>query len=264
MRSGPEFTPLPAPQGLSISVVSSLTLLPQDRDGAPLLDEVDPELAVKLACVLVAGVTADLLRWLLYHGYAAHLVEVPHHSAEKRSFQPGNPLDLGCGPCLALTARGVELLLGIAFPSSARKPSWDRDRRELRFGSVVVKRFTQPAGVQETILTSFEEEGWSERIDDPLRPCPEQDAPSRLRSAVNNLNRGLPRSVFRFGVCGSGTAVYWRETGPVGGREGGASGERVLEKARGCIEMPPFLTARPPIADAGSTAPAASTDAAPR
>ena len=194
--------------------------------------EIPPFLTVR-STPADAGSTAPatsasvIMSWLLHHGYATHLVETTHHSAEKRTFQPVEHLDLGRRSCLSLTARGAELLLSIVSPSSTHKPSWDQHRRELRFGSLVVKRFTQPAGVQETILASFEEEDWPEQIDDPLPPTPNQDAPSRLRSAVNNLNRGLPRSFLHFGVRGLGTAVSWRKTGLVEGQEGVASGERV-------------------------------------
>jgi len=50
------------------------------------------------------------------------------------------------------------------------KPRWDGDTRTLWFGDSVCKRYTRPAPSQEKILTSFQEEGWPNRIDDPLDP----------------------------------------------------------------------------------------------
>ncbi len=243
MRRNRECTPLPPLQDPPISAVPARALLSEARDGARRIDKHDSEFAVELDCLLAAGATPGALRWLVDHGYAEHLVETTTLSAEKRSFRTVRHLALGRRSCFVLTARGATLLLSVAIPSSTHKPSWDCDRRELRFGPLVVKRFTQPASVQETILASFEEEGWPEQIDDPLRPSPDQDAPSRLRSAVNNLNRGLHRSFFRFGVCGLGTAVCWRVTGLAGG---GASDERVLEGAGGRVEMPPVPPAPRP------------------
>jgi hypothetical protein len=239
MRCNVESTPLPPPQDLPIGVVSALALLSEARDSACRLDGYDPEFAVEMACLLAAGATPGALRWLLHHGYAEHLVETTTLSSTKRSFRTIQHLALGPRSCFVLTAQGAALLLSTVIPSSAHKPNWDRDRRELRFGPLVMKRFTQPASVQETILASFEEEGWPERIDDPLRPSPDQDAVCRLRSAVNNLNRGLHCPFFRFGICGLGTAIYWRVTGPTGAaRNGGASDERVLEEVSGRVEMP--------------------------
>jgi hypothetical protein len=49
-------------------------------------------------------------------------------------------------------------------------PVFDVERRELRVGDVVVKRFRQPTPDQETMLLAFEEAGWPVRIDGPLPP----------------------------------------------------------------------------------------------
>ena len=54
------------------------------------------------------------------------------------------------------------------------------------------------------ILDAFEEEGWPDRIDDPL---PGGRKPPRLRGAVATLNRGL--SAIKFRADGTGEGILW-------------------------------------------------------
>jgi len=72
-----------------------------------------------------------------------------------------------------------------------------------------VKQFKQPAPSQETILASFEEEGWPERIDDPLPQqlgvCEKQ----RLHQTIINLNRYQREELIRFFGDGTGNGVCW-------------------------------------------------------
>ena len=49
-------------------------------------------------------------------------------------------------------------------------PTWDYDRRELRYGGQLIKHFKWKAINQERVLMAFEEEGWPDCIDDPLPP----------------------------------------------------------------------------------------------
>jgi hypothetical protein len=198
------------PLELPAGAAATLALLSEAHENSCRLGKEETEFAVELPCLLAAGATPGAIRWLLCHGFVERLVETTALAARTRSFRPVRNLALGPRSCFILTAAGARLGLEKTVVPPNDKPIWDRDRGELRFGRVVVKRFTQPASSQEAILSAFEEEGWPERIDDPLSPSPDQDAPSRLRSAVNNLNRGRRPSPIRFGVCGRGTAVFWR------------------------------------------------------
>src|SRR5438128_1589714 len=45
-------------------------------------------------------------------------------------------------------------------PPRPQTPSYDASTRELRVGTIVLKRFHQPGGSQEWILLAFEEQGW--------------------------------------------------------------------------------------------------------
>jgi hypothetical protein len=89
-------------------------------------------------------------------------------------------------------------------------PVWDAEHHELSLDSVVVKRFRTPAPIQERILATFEEDGWPERIDDPLPHVQGQDSKRRLHNAINCLNRShLTRAIHFYGD-GTGTGILWR------------------------------------------------------
>jgi hypothetical protein len=95
-------------------------------------------------------------------------------------------------------------------------------------GDSLIKQFRQPAGNQETVLAAFEEEGWPERIDDPLSPNREIEPRKRLRDTVNALNGShKTKDLIVFEADGTGEGVLWelcvgkawgkRERGSVGG-----------------------------------------------
>jgi hypothetical protein len=91
-------------------------------------------------------------------------------------------------------------LAGSAAPI---KPRWDRNTRTLWFGNRAVKQYRQPAQGQETILSTFEEDGWPSRIDDPLDP-------GKLRDVLRNLRESLPGdSPLKFESDGKGQGVLW-------------------------------------------------------
>jgi hypothetical protein len=52
-----------------------------------------------------------------------------------------------------------------------RAPTWDRQRRELRLGTQVIRRVPRPNVARNVVmvLDAFEEAGWPPRIDDPLK-----------------------------------------------------------------------------------------------
>jgi hypothetical protein len=80
----------------------------------------------------------------------------------------------------------------------------------LSFGRFLVKRFRQPAPSQEVILTAFQEEEWSSRIDDPLPPQFQQCAHQRLLDTIKNLNRNQRHRLIRFEGDGTGRGVRWK------------------------------------------------------
>lgn len=90
------------------------------------------------------------------------------------------------------------------------KPVWNSARRELWFGDRLIKRFRQPSANQESVLAAFQEEGWPEKVDDPLPFLPDSAAKKRLRDTVHSLNaRHVTKDILRFEMDGTGQGVLW-------------------------------------------------------
>ncbi|MCI0462127.1 MAG: hypothetical protein L0Z62_34685 [Gemmataceae bacterium] len=122
-------------------------------------------------------------------------------------------------------------------------PAWDNQRRQLRFGSRVVKRFQRLAPNLELILAAFQELGWPERIDNPLGGSYKQGH-ERLRDAIKKLNRG--QDILRFHADGTGQGIRWEVGGdtdvttiaptshPGWGVDKGLKGGRMIPTGRCC------------------------------
>lgn len=76
------------------------------------------------------------------------------------------------------------------------RPRYDALRRALLLDGVVLLAFRQKAKNQEALLMAFQEERWSEYIDDPL-PGSRVDAVKRLQDAVYALNTTLETEALR-------------------------------------------------------------------
>lgn len=168
------------------------------------------------------------LRWLLNRGLVQHARETSSFHGMRRTFDHRYSIRFSEQSAFALTARGVELLqellhgdmpkggMASANPRDASadravagEPNWDGERRELRIGSVVIKRFRVPARNQECILSAFQEEAWPIHIDDPLPPVPQIEPKRRLHSAIQCLNRNQKARLLRFHGDGEGLGVRW-------------------------------------------------------
>jgi hypothetical protein len=142
---------------------------------------------------------------------AAH--SLPPAGPHCAGLRPRPPAEVGDEPCEAEV-----------YPVAAQrpvKPHYDARRRVLLVDDRVVKRFRVPARNQELILIAFEEEGWPERIDDPLPTSPAIAPKRRLHDAINSLNRNQQNHLIRFHGNGNGMGIYWEriedddsETGP--------------------------------------------------
>jgi hypothetical protein len=93
------------------------------------------------------------------------------------------------------------------------KPHWDRERRELRVGLMLVKRFGKTAPNQEHLLSAFEESGWPEGIDNPLPPTGTGNPVLRLHDTLRRLNATLQQPLLRFERDPDGHRVTWRYVG---------------------------------------------------
>jgi hypothetical protein len=100
-------------------------------------------------------------------------------------------------------------------PSPSR-PKWHSDLHELHFNGSIIKRFKLPARNQELILAAFEEEGWPNRIDDPLPQNGDLDPRQRLRNTIVTLNRHQLEPLLHFRCDGTGRGVLWERRKPHG------------------------------------------------
>jgi len=93
-----------------------------------------------------------------------------------------------------------------AKPAEPPKPRWNRATGELTFQGRVAKRIQNLAQAVNVvrILDAFEEEGWPERIDDPL---PGGRDAMRLKQAIQSLNRSS--AGLRFLRDGTGEGIRW-------------------------------------------------------
>ena len=169
-------------------------------------------------------------RWLVCNGFLDHRKEITRRKDRHRRFQDEHQLTFSKKSCFVLTSAGVVFAENIlrdqnkdAAGSSDAEcvvtekcqgsvklvPHWNPQRHELTVAQKIVKRFRWPANNQETVLMAFEEDGWPDRIDDPLPPQPEQDSKRRLHDTIKCLNRNQVNPSLRFHGDGTGQGVLW-------------------------------------------------------
>jgi hypothetical protein len=207
----------------------ALALLHRSWRYAQQLDRPVWDFAVEIHTLQRLGLTTSDLRWLACKGYVEHADEVRIAGQEVRTFQRYGPLSFSKRTSFILTEKGL-LLYRLdepernehcanherpsshvnGAPTEARVPSWDRDRQELRLGGILVKQFKVPAPNQEIILSTFQDDGWPPRIDDPLPPQQNQDSKRRLHDTINALNRNQKQPLLRFLGDGSGEGILWQ------------------------------------------------------
>ena len=172
-----------------------------------------------------AGVANSDIRWLLCRGYVEHAAERVGKGAQQgRSFQRLAKLILPQNTCFVLTAEGSSLVTiatemdGVlarnergqgAGPTPAGVPSWNPMLRRVSWDGRLVKQFRLPAANQEIILASLEEQGWPQRIDDPLPRVHGQDAKTRLHDTIKCLNRNQANRLLSFRGDGTGQGILW-------------------------------------------------------
>ena len=176
------------------------------------------EFAVELDQLTSLGLNLNDFRWLVRKGLVEHMREVTLEGDNGREFRPTGDMVFPDRTCFVITGAGVSTLTAAAdgqstssFDSdgSVPKPHWDAEARELRFNGIVIKRYKWQAMNQEIVLHAFEEEGWPQRIDDPLPPQPEQDPKRRLCDTIKCLNRKQANQLIRFHGDGTGEGVSW-------------------------------------------------------
>ena len=223
---------------------SGLEMLLEARHFAEDLARDPWDFALEIGTLHRRGLTHSDLRWLVCKNYLAQRSEILPGSGSKRAFRTGGLLTFTETSCFVLTDAGAALLGQLlptltgahpqgqvdgpadadrldppghrrlapaaGEPADSLRPSWDRDRQELRVGQYVVKRFKLPAPNQQVVLAVFDEEGWPVRIDDPLPPRPKLDSKRRLHDTINSLNRNQKSPLIRFLGDGTGRGICWQ------------------------------------------------------
>ena len=91
-------------------------------------------------------------------------------------------------------------------PPSRIIPSWKQDRREFWYNGKCLKAYKQKAQNQTAVLAAFEEEGWPDKIDDPL-PGTIHEPKARMRDTIRSLNYGQKQILFS--ADGTGEGILW-------------------------------------------------------
>jgi hypothetical protein len=192
------------------------------------------DFAVPIRGLRKLGLSEADLRWLVRKGYVEHAREVTVPGDDGREFRPTGNLTFTRRTCFVLTetgmanARAESERPAVATPpgdgrgiarkkgETAPKPTicWDAESRKLHVNGCLVKRFKWPALNQEIVLNAFQEEGWPERIDDPLPPQPGQDSKRRLSDTIKCLNRKQTNPLIHFHGDGTGEGVFWELVDP--------------------------------------------------
>jgi hypothetical protein len=185
--------------------------------------------AVTIGSLRTLGLNDADLRWLVRKGYVEHGREVTVQGYDGREFRSTGDLTFTSRTCLVLTDVGVASARTVLVESKKgsyenERPAtfhvngkavgrpivqWDAETRNLRVNGETVKRFRWPAANQETVLNTFQELSWPERIDDPLPPQGEQDPKRRLSDTIKCLNRKQTRPLLHFRGDGTGEGVIW-------------------------------------------------------
>lgn len=218
----------------SAALSRGLGLLRQAYCYAHALERNSWDFAVELSVLTAAGMSLSDVRWLLCLQYLAHAEEIYGGDRDERQFVPAGNLRFSDRSSFVLTEVGAEFVERLMNPDfadisvrstaelhaqplmeyapdipSAPKPLWDCQRRELRMGPWVIKRFKLPSHNQETLLAAFEEEGWPIRIDDPLPPVHGVLSKRRLHDTIKSLNRNQKCRLICFKGDGTGEGICW-------------------------------------------------------
>lgn len=181
-------------------------------------NQIDSEqLAVPIADFRRWGHSDTELRLLVIEGVVRHLKETDSIASDRRQFKKGGTYSISESSCFVL-AHTSQVLLREYIPDASivqpilsltAQPHWDLKLRRLMYQGKLVKHFRCPAQNQETILSAFQEEGWPERISDPIPPSKETESKQRLHDAIRSLNRNQTNSLIKFRGDGTGEGVLW-------------------------------------------------------
>ena len=180
--------------------------------------------AIEIQTLRQLGLVETHLRWLIGRKFLFHREEVPPEELlgfdpYDRQFRDACLYQFSERSCFVLTKAGLEFAKMLSradlpsrpvptiSPPVTAIPSWNLQRKELWVSECLVKRFRVHSPNQESVLEAFQEEGWPERIFDPLQP-------GRLPETIKSLNRHHRVPLIRFSGDGTGQGVLWEPIAP--------------------------------------------------
>lgn len=173
------------------------------------------QLAVPISDFRTWGHSDTELRLLVIEGVVRHLKETKAGSLDQRVFEQAGTYSIGDASCFVLAKDVHPPKKQGSRPDVDPKqlainhPHWDLKLRRLMYQGKLIKHFRCPAQNQETILSAFQEEGWPQRISDPIPPSKETDSKQRLHDAIRSLNRNQTNLLIKFHGDGTGEGVLW-------------------------------------------------------
>ena len=204
-------------------ITHGLLLLAEASDLAADTNCCAHKFAVKIGQLQRAGIHELHLRWLIEKHYIEHLLDTTVFGEHERSIRPTSSEHFSKRSCFLLTQLGRNFADSVLAPKQNEQlgtdkplsltgaqhalPVWDSNTKCLYFRNRIVKRFHRHSPNQELILSAFQEDGWPERLDDPLPPKGNADRSSRLSKTVYSLNGSLDSRPISF-FCEDST-VCW-------------------------------------------------------
>jgi hypothetical protein len=230
---------------MSQAIIATMQPLREAHDSASKFGRSSWDFAIERSQFADAGISTHVLRSLVCRNWISHKRETTDPSEARRTFDAETDLVFSDRTCFVITKQGYQFVNSLAIEQSTQhltipkeevmsthhtEPKnigqdrnltngsqtkgnrrldlvWDRNKRELRVGDQVVKRFKWPAENQERVLDAFQSAGWPLRIDDPLMPHPEICPKRRLHDTLKCLNRKQANELIKFRGDGTGLGV---------------------------------------------------------
>jgi len=195
------------------------------------------QFAIELTNLREHGLSINATRWLVQNGFVTHWIEIGQRQSNTRYFEEGGTA-FEKRSCFSITEKGLEFFESIGPPAihqrelkllsdlalvkdqisssgqevpalPQEKPHWKSERKELWYCGQLVKSYRLPSPNQIAIISAFSEDGWPDRIDDPLPQTGETSPKRRLQDTIRNLNRSMKSEFMRFLGDGSGEGILW-------------------------------------------------------